>query len=1250
MADQASSIMKSGGLSTMDKAKLAFVLLSGPLWVVASFFYCIFGENEPICIYPDRSGSAAVVRVNAKPDFIFGARVEDSAVCIQDGKEREPAYCSPGQNIPWKYTGFKTKGTRLRMFVNGVWFPFGQKNTPTEDTFIYKPYLDPKKTGGHIVYTYQKSNDYRRCKMTSDIVYADTDEKRATNFCRYVPKVIKDNTGQSMYKFTDYAVGIHLQEEDVENGKVSLNELNFELCAMERGYGVYVRFGEDDESPAYHAYNPLVYSYTEICKDGNCRKQFLTDVVSSKFIKTLIPFSLPFQTATPQAIKNKEALTLFNSPTDSSPILESKEASCVSGNDELLATALYTPPRAGQKIYVNFANVNYEEQDGEIEIMFAEGVEPDEEFQPRRLGLSFLSKIIYSVLSPLFGQRENVSIGEVEGFTTSEGGFLVDVRNNLISNSAVQAVKYLSIVLWFFMIGYSIVGESRTLQSVADDVLKGFPFYILVIWALNPESYVFFDDVIIPLYLQVLNGSSNLIMNLFSNFVSVFPDAKNPFDFLDMFVGELFSKTTLIRVSGMATNFVTMLLFVVILSPLITWGMMSFIAKIFKLVITFTLSTIQIGIMFLLFPICTVASIHPKTRPALTRLFDQMIDAIIDFVRNTLVTVLLVGIPIYFYDQVFNYVVCYKQLFSWAFDIFGFTLFDITINTWQMSSEPDVLKMLLYAAVFCLASKFIDTAQSVLESATSGLASGSEFGMGATAANKEFDWMNDVGNYVKAEFLSKMQNLKKKKAQSFIDRLERLDKQRQEAREINDDIERQIEAVKNGAPIDASFNVDPNTSKEEIDRIANEVRANEAKIREEIVKKLNKAANDMRATDANASKAIQNLRNNAKKQGFDLDQSDVLMHEAAVRNAQIKTLKNVSKMLNQSMKQINSSDMSSMEKSNLLSKLKNDKAQIAKLSKSIKNGSLRPTSLNVTDQYGNQTKVGDMRHVGRSGYGGYGSDGAVNRGGHGVGYSGAMDNRKNTVQNSDMYKASSFNDPPEQSGGSPLSILPKDAAEGGQEINPFALLKQDNDKKKTTSYDDSSNMEKTSPNKQSSAKDSSGATGPMAFQDPVMDSSGLDSSKPESSQSPSPQSPNADFVNTVSDSGNVGVSSGVLDSPVQNNDVNATPNNFSSPDLTSNDLGSPPQQSSGYDSGSLNQAVEDASSLAGQIKTPTKAGVKQDNGMPPSPDSPDYVAPDTTAELNRKREEEDEEEKKRREEEEAMAKLLQDMFNENSSR
>ena len=747
------------------KIKLAITFGTGLVLVILSFLHGIFVTSSG-CIYPSRKGSSNIVKIDAKPEFVFGRKVEDSHVCVQDDKQRSSIYCNPGQSMPWKYTGYKTNGGRLRMFVNGTWFPFGEKNTPKEDIFTYKPYIDYKNQGGGIIYTYQKSNDYKKCKMTSDIVYADTDQKRLTNLCRYESKSTQDSTSL-MYKFTDYAVGIHLKESDIKTGKFSLDELEFEPCAMERGYGVYVKIGDEDTEKAYHVYNPLVYSYTEFCKDGVCKKQFLSDTLSKNFIKATIPFSLPFQTATPRPFENSSAAKIFSAAPDSKPIIESEEKVCVQEDDPLLAYALGKSPEKDQKIYVNFANVNYEDQDGEIEIFFAEGVKTDEALQPRRLGLAFLSKIIYDVLNPLFGQHDNVKIGEVAGFTSKEGGFLVEARNSLISNSAIQTVKILSIVLWLFTVGYGIVVESRTVDSVKDDLVGGAPFFVLILWALNPESYVFFDDILIPLYLQVLNGISTFVVNLFSNFVSIYPDTKNPLDFLDVFIGEFFSTTTLFRMFGLATSPSTILVFVGAVSPMIVWGMMHVIEKIFSLVINFTLSTIQVGIMFLLFPLCAAASIHPATRPAMTKLFDQILGSIIDFARNTGVTTLLIGIPIYFYDRLFNFVVCYKEFVSWAFDIFGYTLFDIKINTWQVSEKPDIILLIFNAALFCLICYLIDAVESLLEKATSGVGSGSEFAIGANVKVPELQILRDIASKVKASFTPKQKSAKATRGQDF---------------------------------------------------------------------------------------------------------------------------------------------------------------------------------------------------------------------------------------------------------------------------------------------------------------------------------------------------------------------------------------------------------------------------------------------------------------------------------------------------
>ena len=414
-------------------------------------------DNEVKCIKSVETGVDNIFEFDIKKSISSGGNSPENGLYGED----------KGQSTLWIDTGFKTNGENLIVFAIGDYFPWGK--SITEKTSGYQQVMTINQNG-EVASGLQKMDDaYLECKLNTDITYSLHDNENVrmlySNQLNKYTDINPNNRGigKSIVIYHD-----NQQSDCIIGNNCSLggrDDNNPIACVLKNGAGIYMKIG--DVNYSYHIINHLIPKLKKKCiTDDECTYEY--EKSGDTILTQAIPFGLPmvvwqrdkvsaYIRDTQEQNKNFISITSYDRQTDytfttlklistsncnaggysdttkyetidnkcyesvqqkmTPTQLSNYECPVVLNTDEVIKHPNeLCKPLKNQKIYVAPADTYYDDDEGNIKLIFVSGaVQENQKFEKKisssGLQLSWIEYLAYKIISPLMGdqtQKENI--------------------------------------------------------------------------------------------------------------------------------------------------------------------------------------------------------------------------------------------------------------------------------------------------------------------------------------------------------------------------------------------------------------------------------------------------------------------------------------------------------------------------------------------------------------------------------------------------------------------------------------------------------------------------------------------------------------------------------------------------------------------------------------------------------------------------------------------------------------------------
>lgn len=672
----------------------SFIIVATQLVFIALFFseHSRKSENEGVCYGAMEFGRAVTffMKTSDVKWTSFGSQTTSTSTSSDYESQK---FSMPNQIPEWVYSGLVSNGEMIELYVTGRWFPWGRISTGR------KIYYKLKKNGD-----LEKFEDDELCDMSDDYKpgaegssgtydpitgkwkYENQDDERISIVNRY--KLLdKGEAKIPITKQNSYIYGYHIDgnygtlkssdgktSDEIYNDIINGNTGNsFTPCAMDRGFGVYIKLGPDAKV-AYHIANKMVDKVRELTPSeiNNLSKSILPGTQVPKYTyeydeygyrKSIqFPFTLPMTDYAPSKVgftndyQSVYTTALLGEVTTASSNLSFYGNCQAELTNDPSQLALKPPvelcefgyPKEGQQIWFSYLTNSYEMAEGEWEFKFKRGARYDD---LRDNGV--LNWIWNVAVNKTFGI--NMFSSEI-----SEDSIIKQARNAIVTSVGFQALAYM-IIIWFLILyGWQMI--SGTLAIGVHEVIKRFIHIGFAIWAMNPENYVLIDEFIVPIFLKGVNLFSGSIVNgiaKVNGFSGSVINVNNPYISLDSIISDLFGEAMIAKLLAMwRQGGLFAFLPAFILGGIV--GLAFFIIRSTCVIISTVILT---GTYITILPFVALAIIHSeKTKKHFDSLMNQLINKAVTNSVIMIVLTIMIGFIMTYVKKVLDYETCYTHV------------------------------------------------------------------------------------------------------------------------------------------------------------------------------------------------------------------------------------------------------------------------------------------------------------------------------------------------------------------------------------------------------------------------------------------------------------------------------------------------------------------------------------------------------------------------------------------------------------
>lgn len=423
-------------------------------WIVVTIFFWILYlilflfqcskpiEGEGVCLLSENNSSAKTFTYNM-------ANLSSGGECGAGSP-----YEISGQNVDWIDTGFVTNGKQLIIYVDGNYFPWGEKQTPKIFSYhVSSVKFDDGTTGDALNIT----TDYKECEMNTDVKYSLTDDQITkiiyeNQFNSYTSANANNRNENSGKKLIDS----NIQGDCIIGNNCAIGTTNEiqKACVLKNGAGIYMKIG--DSTSSYHIKNYFVPAIKKSCiSEKNCQYQYETSNNGTMINLVKVPFAIPpviykkgindkvfIFDIRDNIMKNLQILTDYDKETEYKfyVLVPTQDVNCVgddyqkingicyhseqkkllpedmqnvscpvSSNETINLPNELCAPQSGKKIYIKPSDTCYEDNTGIINLTFTSGAKSLKEgnfsYKNNGLHITWVQSVISTLFEPFFGNQ-----------------------------------------------------------------------------------------------------------------------------------------------------------------------------------------------------------------------------------------------------------------------------------------------------------------------------------------------------------------------------------------------------------------------------------------------------------------------------------------------------------------------------------------------------------------------------------------------------------------------------------------------------------------------------------------------------------------------------------------------------------------------------------------------------------------------------------------------------------------------------
>ena len=630
-----------------------------------------------------------------------------------------------GPNPEWIDSGLITTGDMIELYASGLWYPWGKDFTSTNVKEIKAPNGDSKyefvpqicemSDNLYTNETCTTGND----PVTGNCKYSETAVFALNPLNRYFKTTCSSNvslTQQSAY-INDYHLPDASTVSKLPNGCITYDKIYNDIinasnsattCAMENGYGVYMRLGNDDI--AYHIANKRVGRVEKSLKDSS---QY--QIAYNKY-GVRETFSMPFTLPTTDYDYTKilEGLNNYSDLSSSDWLTFVDQAktnyiqfhtsdSCVSTNlSDDIEKNNKTPspslcefgyPKEGQKIYFTLSDINYDDNEGSIALQFRRGARYADTSKQQGI-FNYIWEAIMS--QKVFGIHD----GHLE-----RDGLIIQLRNAILTHPGFQAIAYTILITSLVFYGYGLLMATEAIST--KDIINKFLHIGFGLWSLDPNNYDFLDEFMVPIFLDSASGITGVLINgvlKVNGISSSIINPTNPFASFDGVFQDLFSDVLFAKLLAMFNKSGIFIFF----PSIIICALIVVVIFLFRSVSIVMLSTLTIGIYFALMPFATIGLLYStKFKANFDKIIQGLINKNITGMMNILIFTLVLGLIMKFIKRLLDYEVCFDTLIDLYF--FSFSSWYVKANMDASTVITNLAMMLFVVYVGSQSSAFVNS-------------------------------------------------------------------------------------------------------------------------------------------------------------------------------------------------------------------------------------------------------------------------------------------------------------------------------------------------------------------------------------------------------------------------------------------------------------------------------------------------------------------------------------------------------------
>ncbi len=348
-----------------------------------------------------------------------------------------------------------------------------------------------------------------------------------------------------------------------------------------------------------------------------------------------------------------------------------------------------------------------------------------------------------------------------------ENGFFIQMRSAILKNYAFNQVKIIFVIIAVLHYAYTILFGLTQIDG--QDIRKRLVKFFILMWALDPNHYELFDEILLPFLINGIMNLSAIFLEAVSGLwgTSVVSSGSGTLQFYNQVINIILSKEFISKIMAISLTSGNVVIYFIIF-PFLCISLWQVLKVIIGNVMFLSITLLNVGGMVTMAPVYALVSILEFRSGAFRNWIETMKKEFLNLSLSLAIFGLLFGIVMKQLLDILEVEVCWDTIIS--ISLGSSHLMDI--KSWKVSESLAPTYVILKIFLFWQASGFLQNAVKISNEIATSLVGSGGLGVNMQNANSAFTSFTNVAEGIFEDF----QNRLTTRAVEPLNKISKLDK------------------------------------------------------------------------------------------------------------------------------------------------------------------------------------------------------------------------------------------------------------------------------------------------------------------------------------------------------------------------------------------------------------------------------------------------------------------------------------------